>query len=93
MKMTGTLCPLMRKRSNSSMPLIAGIWTSVMTHDVSFKRAEFRNSSADANVCAQYPCDLTRLSVAARTDASSSTIEITGTFDNLTSASGNSNPS
>jgi hypothetical protein len=61
----------------SSVPLITGICTSAITHDVSFKWADCRNSSADANVQTVYPCDLRRLFVAARTDASSSMTDIT----------------
>jgi len=41
----------------SSGPLITGIWTSVITHEVSFKWADCRNSSADANIRTVYPCD------------------------------------
>src|ERR1700726_3277982 len=57
---------------------MAGIWTSAITHDVSSRRAECKNSSADANAWTVYPSDLMRLLVATRTDASSSIIEITG---------------
>jgi hypothetical protein len=65
----------------SSGPLITGICTSVITHDVSFKWADCKNSSADANVWTVYPCDLRRLFVAARTDASSSMTDITESVD------------
>ena len=65
----------------SSGPLITGICTSVITHDVSFKWADCKNSSADANVRTVYPCDLRRLLVAARTDASSSMTDITESVD------------
>jgi len=60
---------------------MAGIWTSAMTHDESFRQADCKNSSADANVWTRYPCELRRLLVAARTDASSSITEITENFD------------
>src|SRR5258707_6207149 len=83
MKMNGTRCPWASKRACSSTPLMAGIWTSVITHNVSLKWADCKNSSADANVWTVYPCDLRRLSVAARTDASSSMIEITGSLDTM----------
>src|ERR1700732_1489524 len=66
---------------SSSRPLITGICTSAITHEVSFKWADRRNSSAEANVWTVYPCDLRRLLVAARTDASSSMTEITGSDD------------
>src|ERR1700694_5796206 len=67
---------------SSSGPLITDICTSAITHDVSFKRADRKNSSADANVwTAVYPCDLRRLLVAARTDASSSMTDITESVD------------
>src|SRR5258705_13580979 len=59
-----------------SRPLRTGIWTSAMTQAVPFTWADRRKSSADANVCTVYPCDLRRLLVAARTDASSSMTEI-----------------
>lgn len=65
----------------NSGPLISGICTSVITHDVSFKWADCKNSSADANVRTVYPCDLRRLFVAARTDASSSMTDITESVD------------
>jgi hypothetical protein len=65
----------------SSGPLITGIWTSVITHKVSFKWADCRNSSADANIRTVYPCDLRRLFVAARTDASSSMTDIIESVD------------
>jgi hypothetical protein len=61
----------------SSGPLITGICTSAITQDVSFNWADCKNSSADANVRTVYPCDLRRLFVAARTDASSSMTDIT----------------
>src|SRR6267142_6861145 len=64
-----------------SKPLIAGIWTSAMTQDESFRQLDCKNSSADANVWTWYPCELRRLSVAVRTDASSSTTEITESMD------------
>src|ERR1700692_2926338 len=64
-----------------SKPLMAGICTSAITHDVSFKRVDCKNSSADANVWTMYPCDVRRLFVAARTDASSSMTEITESVD------------
>src|SRR5882762_3557140 len=78
MKMNGTRCPRPSKRACSSTPLMAGIWTSAITHDVSLKWGDRKNSSAEADVWTMYPSDLRRLSVATRTDASSSTTEITG---------------
>src|SRR5882672_1895896 len=64
-----------------SKPLIAGIWTSAMTQDESFRQLDCKNSSADANVWTLYPCELRRLSAAVRTDASSSTTEINESMD------------
>ena len=58
-----------------------GICTSAITHDVPFKRPDRKKSSADENAWTEYPCDLRNLLVAARTDASSSTTEITETVD------------
>src|SRR5258707_15730149 len=66
---------------SSSKPLITDICTSAITHDVSFKWTDRKNSSADANVWTMYPCELRRLFVAARTDASSSITEITERAD------------
>jgi hypothetical protein len=57
----------------------------VIKHDVSSTRPDSRKSSADANVAAAYPSDLTSALVASRTDSSSSTIEIMGTFGKLIS--------
>src|SRR6266436_5842609 len=62
---------------------MAGIWTSATTHDASYKWADRKNSSAEANVWTVYPSDLRRLSVATRTDTSSSTTEITGCLDTM----------
>jgi hypothetical protein len=58
-----------------------GICTSAITHDVSFKRPDRKKSSAEEYAWTVYPCDLRNLLVAARTDASSSTTEITETVD------------
>jgi hypothetical protein len=52
-----------------------------MTHDESCRRVDCKNSSADANVWTRYPCELRRLLVAARTDASSSITAITESVD------------
>src|SRR5882757_8087417 len=54
-----------------------------MTHDESCRRVDCKNSSADANVWTKYPCELRRLLVAARTDASSSITEITESVDKM----------
>src|ERR1700716_3155216 len=81
MKMNGTREPWARISVSSSTPLIIRICTSAITHDVLFKWADRKNSSADANVWTVYPCDLRRLLVAARTYASSSMTEITGSDD------------
>jgi hypothetical protein len=83
MKMNGTRCPRSSKMACSSTPLMPGIWTSAITHDVSCKWGDRKNSSADANVWAMYPSDVRRFSVATRTDPSSSTTEITGVLDTM----------
>src|ERR1700722_8071426 len=70
-----------RIRVRSSRPLIPGICTSATTHRDWLRWFDCRNSSADTKVWTRYPCELRRLSVAARTDASSSTIEITEGID------------
>src|SRR6185295_13925197 len=46
--------------------------------------SELKKSAADGNTLAIYPTDFMRLSIASRTDSSSSTIEITGIFATLT---------
>jgi hypothetical protein len=82
-KITGAAFPWARIWVSRSKPLMAGIWTSAMTHDESFRRADCKNSAADANVWTRYPCELRRLLVAARTDASSSITEITESVDKI----------
>jgi hypothetical protein len=83
MKMNGKRCPRASRRACSSTPLMVGIWTSAITHEVSLKWVDRKKSSADANVWTMYPSALSRLSVATRTDASSSTTEITGLLDTM----------
>ena len=56
-----------------------GIWTSEMRQDVSFNRGDDKNSFAEANAYAENPANLNNRAVALRPEASSSTIEITGT--------------
>jgi hypothetical protein len=80
-KINGAAYPWARIWIRRSKPLIADICTSAMTHDESSRRADCKNSSADANVSTGYPCELRRLLVAARTDASSSMTEITESVD------------
>jgi hypothetical protein len=92
MNMNGTRCPWASKRACSSTPLMAGIWTSAITHDVSLKWEDRKNSSAEAKVWTVYPSDLRRLSVATRMDASSSTIEITGGLGTTVYPSPNGEP-
>jgi hypothetical protein len=58
-----------------------GICRSAITHDVSFKPPDCKKCSADEYARTVYPCDLRNLLVAARTDESSSTTEITETAD------------
>ena len=50
MKMNGTRWPWASRWACRSTPLIAGIWTSAITHDVPLRWPDCRNSSADANV-------------------------------------------
>jgi hypothetical protein len=59
-----------------------GICTSKTKHRVFDNADDLRNASADANVLVSNPSDLTRLSIAARTVSSSSTIDIRGIADN-----------
>lgn len=77
MKINGASLPRARIFARRSKPFISGIRTSAMTHDTSSRRPDCKNSTADANVCTRYPCELRRLLVAPRTDASSSMTEIT----------------
>ena len=58
-----------------------GICRSAITHDVPFNPPDCKKCSADEYAWTVYPCDLRNLLVAARTDASSSTMEITETVD------------
>jgi hypothetical protein len=81
MKMNGTSLSRLRTCVKRSKPPITGICTSAMTQDVSSRWAACRKSWADAKVRTLYPCELRRLSVAARTDASSSMTEITERVD------------
>src|SRR5713101_3650257 len=55
---------------------------SEIRHDVSATSRDCRNASADGNVQARNPSDVTRLSIAPRTTLSSSTIEISGVLFN-----------
>jgi hypothetical protein len=58
-----------------------GICTSAIRQEASRAFEELRKSQAEANVATEYPSDLTNLLVAMRTEGSSSTIEMTGTWD------------
>src|ERR1700730_16717352 len=78
MKIVGIRNPRLAKLACNSTPLIFGICTSEIKHAVSASRCDWRNSCADANVYTLKPSDFTRFSVAPRTAASSSTIEIIG---------------
>jgi hypothetical protein len=70
MKMMRTWCPCASKRAGSWTPLMAGIWTSVITHDVSLKCADRKNSPADANVCTlAIPADLQSIRSTSRHNA------------------------
>jgi hypothetical protein len=64
------------------MPLRPGICKSVIRQSVSSRRGECRNSSADANVQAAKPSEVTRLFTAQRMDSSSSTMEMVGPVRN-----------
>src|SRR6266481_8769875 len=55
---------------------------SEIRHDVSATSRDCRNASADGNVQARNPSDVTRLSIALLTTVSSSTIEIRGVLFN-----------
>ena len=81
MKMMGTDRPWAIRRFCSSIPLMPGILTSEIRHDVSLERGDSRNSSADPKTWAMNPCRRRNLAVATRTDLSSSTIEIIGALD------------
>jgi hypothetical protein len=81
MKINGASLPRLRTCVSRSKPLITGICTSATTHDESSRWADCKKSWADANVWTWYPCELRRLFVAVRTEASSSTTEITEGVD------------
>ena len=80
MKIIATERPCERNRSCSSIPVIAGIWTSTIRQDVPVSCGESRKSLAEANVCVISPSDRTSRPVDARTESSSSMIEIAGTW-------------
>jgi hypothetical protein len=80
MKMIGVEYPPAIKRLCNSIPEMPGICTSAIRQELSRAFDELRNSPAEANVAAEYPSDLTNLLVAARTEGSSSTIEMTGSW-------------
>src|SRR5262249_44841789 len=85
MKMIGIRRPCADSSRCSSMPLRPGICKSVIRQVVSSWGDECRKSSADANVRASSPSDLTRLRSEERTDSSSSMIEMIGASDTLSS--------
>src|SRR5262249_661402 len=60
----------------SSTPLKPGICWSVIRHDVSSRRGDCRNSSADRKVWTRSPSDVTRLFIAQRIESSSSMIQL-----------------
>src|SRR6516165_1521052 len=76
MKMIGISEPRRDKWSCSSNPLIPGMCTSNIKHRVSATTDDCRNASADAKVRVANPSDLTRASMAPRTQSSSSTIDM-----------------
>lgn len=86
MNMKGALWPRLRICPRKSSPFMHGIWTSVITQEVSRNSAELRNSSAETKVWTMYPYDVRRLFVALRTDGWSSTIEITEGIDKMMAA-------
>ena len=79
MNMMGRRSPSSIRASCISMPVMPGMATSAITHAVEATWGDCKNSAAHANVRAAYPSDLTKLSIATRTDGSSSTIEMVGT--------------
>ena len=81
MKMIGVEHPLAIRRFCNSIPEMPGICTSAIRQEASCAFEELRKSPAEANVVTEYPSDLTNLLVAMRTEGSSSTIEMTGTWD------------
>jgi len=78
MKINGIAGALPRKWPWSSKPDMPGMWTSATMQDVVFTCDDSRKSLADANVCTEYPSDLTSVRIPLRTDTSSSMTEITG---------------
>ena len=65
----------MRWRKSSS-PVIEGMFTSAIKHDVSPRRADARKSAADGKTSTVYPSDLMSLRMDSRKGRSSSMIEI-----------------
>src|SRR5580692_1795312 len=60
----------------SSIPVIAGMWTSAIKQDVLARRGDARKASADENASTSNPIDFMRLVIASRKGSSSSTIEM-----------------
>jgi hypothetical protein len=85
--MIGVRCPSATSRSCKSAPFMPGICMSQIKQAVSATRFDLRYSSAEANVSAAYPIDRMSPLVDSRTNPSSSTIEIRGTFGKLTGPS------
>src|SRR5215467_7152117 len=86
MKMMGMRRPCATSNFCSSTPLKPGICKSVIRQDVSSRRGDCRNFSADANVYAPKPSDVTRLLTAQRIDSSSSMIDMIGASCNCSSS-------
>src|SRR5271165_13922 len=76
--MVGMVFPEATRCRCSSRPVIPGICTSAIRHEVPGTWREVKNSSADAKAWAVYPNDFMSPLTASRIDSSSSTTEIRG---------------
>src|SRR6202022_3456522 len=76
--MVGMVLPEATRWRYSSSPVIPGICTSAIRHEVRGTLREFKNSSADAKASAVYPNDFMSPLIASRIASSSSRTETRG---------------
>src|SRR5271168_2540741 len=88
----GTGLPDATRRSWSPSPVRPGICMSVIKQAARFRLSDARNSSADAKASAAKPSDFMSACIASRTDSSSSTIEMSASFDILLPAQAQDRP-
>jgi hypothetical protein len=79
-RIVGIACPISMRCLWSSIPVIAGMLTSVIRQAVSTSRGDARKSAADEKASALWPSDLISLLMESRKNRSSSTTEIRKAF-------------